>query len=115
MQPDINCLPDEIRTSIRGAHAATRRGVANLIIAAVCHRRRVSVEDVMRGSTSERVVAARHEAIRQVAAEFPDMKTSQLARIFGRHRSTISLALGRGKRKAKVGRGPTRRTTRWKS
>lgn len=65
------------------------------IIAACARRHRVSVADILGPRRFKHIVAARWEAIRAVAAEFPEFSTPRLGRIFGRDHTTILWALGR--------------------
>lgn len=71
------------------------------IIAEIAASHRMSADDIVGSSRMHYVVAARHEAIRMVASEFPSMVPSQIAKAFVKDHATVRYVLGMSKRKPK--------------
>lgn len=82
-----------------------RRPRIKAIIERAAQRHGCSVEQLMSRSRERRLVDARNDAIRTVAAVFPDFSTPHLGEIFGgRDHTTILHALGRTAASQKVAR-----------
>lgn len=76
------------------ASCSTPRGAIRAIVGAEAAKAGVAVADVFGRSRVRKVVAVRHASIRRVRAAFPLKTSTQLARIFGLHHTSVLSALG---------------------
>lgn len=85
-----------------GAALPTPRTAIRAILNDEAAKAGIAAADILGRRRSLRVSAARHAAIRRARAAFPLKRTTEIARLFGLHPTTVLYALGLLKRQRRA-------------